>query len=419
MNIQINREIIRSKYLQELIEMQDKHFIKVITGVRRSGKSIILQQFKKHLLETGIDKKQIIEYDFNDVALQKLTYEKLHEEIISCSIKNKTNYLLLDEVQDIDSFEKAIISLFENKIIKYDIYITGSNSRMFSNQLATLFTGRNIELKVFPLSFKDFYDFNIKYYYDNKDRLGVNKNPLFLQYLKYGGLPILLENMENNKIKEKQLSHVLYDTIEKDIRNRHVIKNIPEFDRVSKYILCESGKEISVVNTANYLKSNEKSKISHVTIERYLNWLQDALLIYKAEMYDIRGKRTLKTTAKYFAVDSGIKNIQDNFNSWDTGYTLESIVYIELLRREYQVYIGKLRNGEIDFVCKNNKGDITYIQVTKTLKDGGDKKLWDREVGNLSSIKDNFEKIVISYEDQGKILPNGIKIMNLIDWLLE
>ncbi|GMO16223.1 MAG: ATP-binding protein [Mycoplasmoidaceae bacterium] len=415
----IKNEIIRTKYLQEVIDTIGLHFIKVITGVRRSGKSWLLKQFKRYLLKTGVQEEQIIEYDFNKLELQDLTYKELHDQIIAKSSKDKVNFLLLDEIQDIDDFEKAIISLFENETIDYDIYLTGSNSKMFSSKLATLFTGRNLQIKVLPFSFKEFYDFNIKYNFKRKDQLGVNKKPLFDLYMKYGGLPILLKNVNNNKVKENELSQVLYDTVQKDIKTRHSIKNITEFNRVAKFVLLESGKEISVMNTANYLKSNEKSKIAHTTIERYLNWMREALLIYKAELYDIKGKNCLKTTAKYFAVDSGIKNIQDNFNSWNSGYTIESIVYIELLRRDYEVYVGKLKYSEIDFVCKNSKGDITYIQVTKTLKDGEDKALWDREVGNLLSIKDNFEKIVISYEDQDRILPNGIKIYNLIDWLLD
>jgi predicted AAA+ superfamily ATPase len=303
--------IIRQTYLKKLIDLKDNHYIKVITGVRRCGKSTLLEQYKTYLIKTGISTEQIISYDFNDIKLAQMNYEVLHDEIIKKAVPNKVSYLFLDEIQEIDKFEKCVISLFENKLIKFDICIAGSNSKMFSEQLATLFTGRNLEIKVLPFSFMEF----LEYYKENSMDSDYSIKKVFEIYMKYGGLPILLESLENDEYKEEKLSKILSDTIQKDIKTRHAIKNVNEFNRIARFVLSESGKEISATKTANYLRTNEKSKISNITVGKYLDYLQQALLLYKADLFNIQGRRLLKTTAKYYAVDSGIKNVQNKFNS--------------------------------------------------------------------------------------------------------
>jgi predicted AAA+ superfamily ATPase len=312
-----NDQIFRKTYIDELIRLKNTNYIKVITGVRRSGKSTILNQFMLYLKEIGVNENQILSYDFNDLKLAKLNFENLYDKILSEANKNDINYLFLDEIQEIDNFEKCVISLFENKKIKFDIYISGSNSKMFSENLATLFTGRNLTLKVLPFSFKEFFE----YYKDNYLEFNTNeyalamKRNIFDKYSKFGGLPILLNNLQNVKTLEEQLQQILNDTIVKDVKTRYKIRNIGEFQRIAKYILSETGKEISVLNSVNFIKSNEKFKITHQTIDKYLNYLQEALLIYKAEIYNIKGKNLLKTTAKYYSVDTGVKNVQDNFQT--------------------------------------------------------------------------------------------------------
>ncbi|MDR2846788.1 MAG: ATP-binding protein [Mycoplasmataceae bacterium] len=403
------QEIIRTYYLNTLIEWKDKHFIKVITGVRRSGKSTILNQFKTKIIKDfKVNKNQIISYDFNDLILSQLKYLELYKDIISKSSKNIINYVFLDEIQEIENFEKVVISLFENKEYKYDIYITGSNSKMFSSNLSTLFTGRNIEIKVFPLSFKEFYGCA-------KDILKNNdKTSIFNKYLNYGGLPIILESLDNNKEIEKILSTVFDDTVQRDIHLRHSIKKIRDFENFAKYVYFNIGSTISTINVSNYIKTNNKTKIAHTTIERYLKWLEESLLIYRTDFYHIGGKKLLQKSAKYYSVDTGIRNAESKFEISNKGFLLENIVFLELLRNDYKVFVGTLRDGEIDFVCEKNNIK-TYIQVTTTLET---KEIIEREYGNLKKIHDSNKKIVISLEQNEGTDDFGIESKNIINWLL-
>jgi predicted AAA+ superfamily ATPase len=259
-------EIVRQKYIDELDLFFNKKVIKVITGIRRVGKSTLLEQYKIHLLkENKITTNQMFSFDFNDIKLRKLSYEQLYDLIIAQANSEKTNYLFLDEVQEIKNFEHCIISLFENKQYKFDIYITGSNSKMFSSKLATLFTGRNVEIKVYPLSFKEYFEF-VKMNYNIHDKYQV-----FEKYLKYGGLPICLDSFNQPLAIETKLLSLINDAIEKDIFSRHKVENVNEFKKILKYLIVNIGQPISTTNIANTIKSNNKSIVSAKTIDRYID----------------------------------------------------------------------------------------------------------------------------------------------------
>jgi predicted AAA+ superfamily ATPase len=358
-----------------------------------------------------LKQKNIIYYDFNDIELQELTYKELYKKIIAQSKINVINYIFLDEIQEINEFEKCVISLFEHKTLKFDIVITGSNSKMFSAELATLFTGRNVEIHVLPLSFSEIHDFlrkNLKY-----DKKRNTDNEIFEHYLKYGGMPILLEIINNTSLIKNRLNKILDDVIDKDVRTRHKIKNVSEFKRIAQFIFDNNGNVTSTISIHNYLISNKIGEITRPTLDNYQKWMMDSLIIYKNPYYDLKGKRVLNTSSKYYCVDTGIKNVNTNFKN--EGKLLENIAFLELLRNNYEVYSLKLRNEkEIDFlIIKDHKK--TYIQVAKNLDT---EKIKNREIGNLISINDNNRKIVIVCEGESYVDDNGIEIINIIDWLL-
>lgn len=406
-------EIIRKTYVEEILTLKDKPFIKVITGVRRCGKSTILRQYRNLLVEQyKISKSNIISYDFNEPEFSQYSYMKLYKEIIRKSNKMQINYIFLDEIQEIDEFEKCVIGLFEHKKIKFDIYLTGSNSKMFSSSLASLLTGRNIEINIFPLSFKEYYEFAQR-------QIGTNNRyAIFQYYLKYGGLPIIIPIFNDSKTIERALSAVLKDSVDKDVKTRHEIRNYPEFLRLANYILENIGQDFSTRSISNYLKSNNLSKISHHTVDIYLSWMCEALILYKVNIYKIsglNGKKTLDILGKFYCVDSGIRNAQLDFNSINTGSQLENIVFIELLRRKYKVVSGRLYDGRgIDFIAEKT-GHKMFIQVTNHINKDNE----ESEIGNLRSITINKDKIVLSLEDMNHETNDGIKIINLIDWLLD
>jgi predicted AAA+ superfamily ATPase len=260
-------EILRENYINRLIRYKEKHIIKVITGVRRCGKSTILKQFKNALLENhDIKSSQIIEFDFSDDRLSRMTESQVHDSIISKSDKSKMNYVFLDEIQEIPQFERAVISLYEHKVYKYDIYITGSNSKMFSSSLATLLTGRNVEIKVYPLSFKEYMIFARNDVHLSK----LSDMKIFNYYLTYGGMPMIINVFDDKPLIKEILSGILSDTINKDVKERHAIKTLPEFKRFTQFAIEHVGNIFSSQSISNYLKSKTKSKTSPKTIDRYL-----------------------------------------------------------------------------------------------------------------------------------------------------
>ncbi len=398
--------ILRSNYFQKLINAKDTEFIKVITGVRRCGKSTLLLMFKDYLLENGIKEKNIIYINFESAMYDDIKdFKDLYKYIKTKNINNKKYYILLDEIQMVKQWEKTINSI--NLDFNVDVYITGSNAYLLSSELATLLSGRYIEIKIYPLSFKEFLQFS------NYDKSNIEDK--FYEYLKYGGLPAITQIKDKTDLIMTYLNDIYNSIVKKDVINRNLIKDIALLENIIKYLANNVGNQISANGISNYLSSNkivEKNK--HQTIDNYLKMLENAFIFYKADRSDIRSKSILKTLGKYYIADTGIRNIITGFRNMDEGHLLENVVYLELLRRGYKVNIGKTLNGEVDFIAEN-MNEIKYYQVTQSLLN---KEVRDREINSLESIKDNYEKNIITMDKSINKDYNGIKVINIIDFLL-
>ena len=398
--------IIRDNYLKRMIDAKDTEFIKVITGVRRSGKSTLLLMFKDYLLKEKIKEENIIHINFESAKYDNIkNYQDLYKYVEKKINKDKV-YLLLDEVQNVESWEKAINSFKVD--FNIDIYITGSNAYLLSSELSTLLSGRYIEIKMYPLSFKEYLIFNN---YD-KENL-VDK---FNEYLKYGGLPAITLIKDKDDLVLSYLNDIYNTIVKKDIIDRNKIKDTALLENIIKYLANNIGSQISSNKISDYLNSNKIVESSnHQTIDNYLNMLEKSFIMYKADRTDVKSKALLKTLGKYYISDTGLRNIILGFRNIDEGHLLENVVYLELLRRGYKVSIGKTNEYEIDFVVEN-PNVIKYFQVTKSLTNE-DVKV--RELRSLESINDNYEKIILTMDKTINNDFNGIKVLNIIDWLLQ
>lgn len=402
----VMKMIIRTNYLKKLIDAKDTEFIKVITGVRRSGKSTLMLMFKKYLIENGIDKNNIIHINFESAFYDDIrNYKDLYN-----TIKEKENdkkiYVLLDEVQNVDKWEKAINAL--NIDMDVDIYITGSNAYLLSSELSTLLSGRYIEIKMYPLSFKEYLIFN------NYDKTNIEDK--FYEYLKYGGLPAITLIKDKPDLVMSYLNDIYNTIVKKDVIDRNGVKDVALLENIIKYIATNIGSQVSSTRISDYLNSNKiTEKSNHQTIDNYLNMLEKSFIIYKADRSDIRNKSILKTLGKYYISDIGLRNIIIGFRNIDEGHLLENLVYLELLRRNFKVSIGKTLDYEVDFVAEN-PDKIIYYQVTKTLLN---EEIKERELRSLESIQDNYEKIILTLDKTIVKDYNGIKVKNIIDFLLE
>lgn len=398
--------IIREKYLKQMIDSKDTEFIKVITGVRRSGKSTLLLMFKDYLLKNGVKKENIIHINFESALYDNIkNYKDLYQHIKE-KIKNDKMYLLLDEVQNVESWEKAINSFKVD--FNIDIYITGSNAYLLSSELSTLLSGRYIEIKMYPLSFKEFLTFNK---YDEN-----NLEDKFNEYLKFGGLPAITLIKDNDELILSYLNDIYNTIVKKDIIDRNNIKDTALLENIIKYLFNNVGSPISSNKISDYLNSNKiVQKANHQTIDNYLNMLEKSYIIYKADRTDVKSKTLLKTLGKYYVSDTGLRNIILGFRNINEGHLLENVVYLELLRRGYKVNIGKTSDYEVDFVAENPH-TIKYYQVTQTISD---EQVKNRELRSLESISDNYEKIILSMDKSINNDFNGIKVKNIINWLLE
>ena len=398
--------IKREKYLNKLIDAKDTEFIKVITGVRRSGKSTLLFMFKEYLLNNGVDEKNIIYINFESATYDEINNYKDLYKYIKDNLSKDKNYILIDEVQIVDKWEKAVNSL--NVDFDVDIYITGSNAYLLSSELATLLSGRYIEIKMYPLSFKEYLIFN------NYDKSNIEDK--FNEYLKYGGLPAITHIKEKKDLVMTYLNDIYNTIVKKDVIDRNSIKDISLLENIIKYVASNIGSPISANKISDYLNSNKiVEKSNHQTIDNYLKMLENAFIVYKADRSDIKSKSLLKTLGKYYIADSGIRNIILGFRNIDEGHLLENIVYLELLRRGYKVNIGKTLDYEVDFVA-HNINEIKYYQVTKTL---ASEEVLNRELRSLESISDNYEKTILTMDKTINKDYNGIKVVNIIDFLLE
>lgn len=399
--------IKRKEYLKQLLSWKDKNIIKVLTGIRRCGKSTILKLYQEYLLNNGIDPSQIISINFEELEYEDLQdYKKLYQYIKDRLVENKMMYIFLDEIQNVPSYEKVVDSLHVKENI--DIYITGSNSYIFSGQLATYLSGRYIEIPVLPLSFKEVYNPQ------------TNKEEAFQKYIKTGGFPYIHQIQLLNEQIDMYLEGIYNTVIVKDIEERINRKNsksvtdIALLKAISKYLSSVVGSPVSIRSITNYFKSNERTT-SPNTISNYVEALCESYLYYPVEVMDVSGKEVLKSNKKYYIVDPGIRNYILPKQFYDLGFTIENIVYLELLRRRYNVNIGRNGRTEVDFIAKRN--DVyTYIQVTASLVD---ENTFNREIRPLKQIKDNYEKIILTLDRYTLGNYEGIKVINIIDWLLE
>lgn len=399
--------IERKVYLTKLRQLKDQNLIKVITGIRRCGKSTLLEAFKNELLSSGIASENIIFLNFEERENLHLTdWTTLYDEIILKVRPQKRYYIFLDEVQLINDFEKLVNSLFTKKNL--DLYITGSNAYLLSSELATLLTGRYIAINLLPYSFKEY----ASAYGDEK-----NTDRLFRKYINESCFPEAVTLSQNDENLVNDYLQSIYDTvIIKDIAQRHNLRNVHNLQRIVSFLFDSVGSYVSPTNIAAQLNHNSQKKISHNTIIKYLGFLTQSYILYAAPRYDIKGKELLSTNEKYYVVDLGLKNITaTNKYDADLGRKLENIVYFELLRRGGKVYVGKHNDREIDFVVQKANNEREYYQVAFTVND---EKTFNREISAFDKIKDNYPKFLLTLDFDNTSI-NGIQKINVIDWLLE
>lgn len=401
--------IDRKEYLDTLLSWKDQKVIKVITGIRRCGKSTLLKMFQELLIKDGNEPRQIISINFEEMENDNLlNYQELYKYIKERIIENKKMYIFLDEIQNVQFYEKVVDSLYVKDNI--DIYMTGSNSYLFSGQLATYLSGRYIEISILPLSFKEFYSVT------NND-----KEAAFKRYMDIGGFPFINQSSLNDNQLNMYMEGIYNTVIVKDIEERlnrketnGNITDVALLKSISKYLSSVIGSPVSIRSIANYFISNER-KISPNTVSSYIDALCESYLFYKVDTMNITGKEVLKSNKKYYIVDTGIRNYILPRQTYDLGFTIENIVYLELLRRDYIVNVGKVNNYEIDFIAKKDKA-YTYFQVTASMID---ENTFKREIRPLQNINDNYKKIILTLDRFTPGNYEGIEVINVIDWLLE
>lgn len=402
--------IKRNLYLEEIKKYMNKPIIKVITGMRRSGKSMILKLIQEELENVGIIKENIIYMNFESlIYIDIKDFETLYKHIIEKTFNKKGKiYILLDEIQEVKGWEKAINSFLVD--LDIDIYITGSNANLLSSELATYIAGRYVEIKIYPLSFQEYIDFVSE---NNKEN-PLSLDEYFNQYLNFGGLPgIHIFNYNKEEIYQ-YLVDVYNSILLRDVITRNNIRDIELLERVVLYIMDNIGNTFSAKSISDFLR-NQGRKLSVETIYNYLKALENAFIISKVQRYDIKGKNILETQEKYYLSDLGFRHAKLGYQSNDISGYLENIVFLELLRRKYKVNIGKQNNKEIDFVA-NLRDENLYLQVTYLL---ASEETIEREFSPLKSIKDNYSKLVLSMDNLPESNVEGIKRKKIIDFLLE
>jgi len=407
--------IDRKEYLDFLVKSKDRQIIKVVSGVRRCGKSTLFEIYKDFLLENGVAKNQIISINFEDIDYEELTdYKKLYEYIKSKMIGDKKNYIFLDEIQHVDKFEKVVDSLFIKE--NTDLYITGSNAYFMSSELATLLSGRYIELKMLPLSFKEYYQAKLEYEKLEQKENRVSKTLIqyYNEYIVNSSFPYTLQLDSDLKNIHEYLSGIYNSVLLKDIVARLKISDVMRLESVVKYIFDNIGNLTSLSKIGNTLTSMGR-KTDAKTIEKYIRGLTDSLLVHEVSRYNIKGKEFLSTLSKYYVADLGLRQMILGNRNIDMGHILENVIYLELIRRKGNVYVGQFDKNEIDFVVINSN-EIEYYQVALTVLDENTLK---RELDAFKNIKDNYPKYLITLDD---VIVNtdydGIKVVNALEWLL-
>ena len=404
--------IERKEYLQKLIQWKDEQVIKVVTGMRRCGKSTLLMQYQDYLKSIGVEDGQIIAINFEDLEYEELCeYKVLYDYLKERLLSDKTTYIFLDEIQKVPQFEKVVDSLYIKS--DTDIYITGSNAYMLSGELATLLSGRYVEISMLPFSFQEYCQLNRK-----------PQEDAFADYMKFGGLP-LVASMKDAPDKIDTYLEGIYNTViikdiedrqkrQSEISGRRKVTDIGLMKTVATYRASVLGSPVSIRGITNYLISSGR-KISPNTVNDYLETLTESFLFYPAERFDIAGKQILTGNKKYYMADLGIRNHILPRKKYDLGFSIENVVFFELLRRGYKVAVGKYQNTEVDFVVEK-QGAFTYIQVTAEMMT---KDTFDREMKPLYAIRDNYEKIVLTLDKLTLGNYDGIRVIHVLDWLLK
>lgn len=394
--------IFRPDYMQAIKAFKDKPLVKILTGVRRCGKSTIFLMLREELIKEGVSEKDIIEKRYTDMDIpENITAKQMYDELIEAIGDKKHCYLLLDEIQEVPDWERAVNNLLECG--KADIYITGSNSKLMSSEISTYLTGRYIQIPVFTLSFREYIDF--------KKDSRKSKTELLEEYIRFGGFPIIALGEYEPQQAYQIVNGIYYTVVSRDIVKRHRINKQDLFDRVVKYIIENVGKTFSANSISNFLKS-EHRKVSVESIYNYLRWLEQAFIIYPCARYDLQGKNILKTQEKYYLSDVSLKYALLGYNRKMLDSSIENIVFLELKRRGYEVFVGKNETKEIDFVAVRREEKI-YVQVCVQIPQNS-----DREVGNLMVINDHYPKYVVTLNEMDTGIENGIRIVHLVDFLL-
>lgn len=395
--------IERTEYLNKLIAFRDKQLIKIITGIRRCGKSTLLRIYRDWLKEQGVQEEQIISINFEDLDYDELTdYKKLHAYLKKRLVKGKMTYIFLDEIHQVDNFPKVLDSIYIRENV--DIYVTVSNAYMLSSEIATFISGRYVQIEMLPLSFKeyvqstqDFSELSLKY----------------SEYLENSSFPYALQLKDQPDEIRDYLEGIYHTILVKDIVNRKRITDTVMLKSVLRFVFDNIGSPLSSKKIADTMTSNGR-KIDTKTVEKYLESLTESYIIYQAKRYDIKGKQYLKTLEKYYVVDIGLRYMLLGSRKIDAGHILENIIYLELLRRGYDVFIGKIDKFKVDFVTQNRKG-LQYFQVALTIRD---EKTFEREVRPLMEIRDHYPKFILTLDDDPEMRHYGIRCINARDWLL-
>ncbi len=395
--------IKREAYLNKLIGFKDQPIIKVVTGIRRCGKSTLLEMFRDYLLENGVGSDQIIAVNFEDMAFEKINDAgKLHDYVTSRLLPGKQNYIFLDEVQHVKEFQKAVDSLYIKKNV--DLYLTGSNAHILSGELATLLSGRYIEIEMLPLSFKEYVSFV-------GDRSDLNRK--YSDYLKYSSFPFAVYlDQDVGKIRD-YLSGIYNTVILKDVLARKKVADTMLLESVVSFMFDNTGNLLSTKKIADTMTSDGRNISTH-TVENYISLLLDSFILYRAKRYDVKGKQYLKTNDKYYVCDIGLRYFLLGNRGGDVGHILENVIYLELLRRGYDVYVGKIKDKEVDFVAIR-QDVVEYYQVALTVRD--EDKL-RTELAPLEAITDHHQKFLLTLDDDPPVSHNGIRQINAIDFLL-
>lgn len=397
--------IKRPTYVNKIMKYRDTPFVKILTGVRRCGKSTIMKMIQEELKEKGIDEKQILSYNFDSMEFSDITAKELYQEIKEKLQANQKTYLFLDEIQEIDGWEKIVNTLLSN--FDTDIYVTGSNSRMMSSEISTYLTGRYVSFRIFPLSFAEYLTFRSEY-----TQIEDTKKE-FVRYMQFGGFPAIHLREYTQDEAYLIVKDIYNSTIFTDIVRRNQIKKVDQLERVVKYVFDNVGNTFSATSISKYLKS-ENHSIDNETVYGYLQKLERAYILHRCPRYDIKGKELLKTQEKFYLADPALDYSVLGYSMNRIDAMLENVVYLELARRGYEISVGKMDRFEVDFVA-SKLGEKIYVQVTKKMER---KETEEREYGRLLEIQDNYPKYVLTTDEFAGGNYEGIKTMHIADFLL-